>query len=433
MKNVFLNCLKQLVILILIGTLSGLIVGLYQLGIQNIVKISTFMYSSKEPFIIVILIFLVGFCTVFNNFIILKDKNIDGSGIPSMKLARRKKLPISYLKDIPYQILNSYASTFTGFTLGSEGPSVVLASKISYGVNKIFKNKNETYDELAEGVGFGSAFLSPLAGFCYSIEESLESKLTLNKIISAVIMIISAYFITTLINQNHLLNLVSFSQISLNDCYIFPFLLIINLVVSVFFIKLMLFLRAFFIKHNDNKLVKFRSFPLFLLTFILNLFLLSFMQSGGKLIGNVNDYTSLVLLFSILLLRFMLTAISGSGDVTGGLVIPIMALGAINGQIASVISTSLFGLEPSLYPLINLISALMLFSFTIQTPFTSIALLFSTIIYTTNSLYDSLSALPLFTLTLLLGYLIMTRFFKVKSLYEGMIDVTNKYNKSENH
>ena len=157
------------------------------------------------------------------------------------------------------------------------------------------------------------------------------------------------------------------------------------------------------------------------------------MQSGGKLIGNVNNYTSLVLLFSILLLRFMLTAISGSGDVTGGLVIPIMALGAINGQIVSVISTSLFGLEPSLYPLINLISALMLFSFTIQTPFTSIALLFSTIIYTTNSLYDSLSALPLFTLTLLLGYLIMTRLFKIKSLYEGMIDVTNKYNKSENH
>lgn len=427
MKSKLLFYLKQLLILILIGVFSGLIVGLYQLGIQNIVKVSTFMYSSKDAFILAILIFLVGFCTVFNNILIFYDKNIDGSGIPSMKLSRRLKKPCSFLKDIPTMVLNSYSSTFTGFTLGSEGPSVVLSSKVSSTINSIFKNENETYDELAEGVGFGSAFLSPLAGLCYSIEESLESKLNFKKILSMVIMMLSAFLITSLINHNHLLSVSSFQNIELKDSYIFLLLLIINLLVSLTFIKIMLFLRAFCIKNKANLFIKFRSIPLYIITFFLNLFLLDFMQSGGKLINSISDYRTIYIVILILLLRLALTAASGSGDITGGLVIPIMALGAINGQIISLISTNLFGLSSDYHQLIALISALMLFAFTIQTPFTAIALLFSTIFYFTNNFIDSLSVLPIFTITLFFGYVLMTRVFRQKSLYEGMIDVSLKY------
>lgn len=427
MKSKLLFYLKQLLILILIGVFSGLMVGLYQIGIQNIVKVSTFMYSSKEAFILAILIFLVVFCTVFNNILIFYDENIDGSGIPSMKLSRRLKKPCSFLKDIPTMILNSYCSTFTGFTLGSEGPSVVLSSKVSSTINSIFKNENETYDELAEGVGFGSAFLSPLAGFCYAIEESLESKLNFKKILSMIIMMLSAFLITSLINHNHLLSVSSFQNIELKDSYIFILLLIINLLVSFAFIKIMLFLRAFCIKHKANLFIKFRSIPLYIITFFLNLFLLDFMQSGGKLINSISDYRTIYIVILILLLRLALTAASGSGDITGGLVIPIMALGAINGQIISLISTNLFGLSSAYYQLISLISALMFFAFIVQTPFTAIALLFSTIFYFTNNFIDSLSVLPIFTIILFFGYVLMTRVFGQKSLYEGMIDVSLKY------
>lgn len=427
MKPALLNCIKQLPILLIIGALSGLLVGLYQLGIQNIVKVSTFMYSSKDAFILFILIFLVAFCMVFNNILILKDAAIDGSGIPSMKLARRQNKPISFIKDIPFQILNSYASTFTGFTLGSEGPSVVLASKVSYGVNKLFKNENKTIDELSEGIGFGSAFLSPLAGFCYSIEESLESKLSFKKIISAIIMMASAFMITSLINKNHLLSITSFENLSLNDSYIYFFILIINIVVSFLFIKIMLILRAFFTKYNKNKFIKFRSIPLYILTFIFNIFLLDFMQSGGKLISSISTSHTLYIVILILAFRFLLTALSGSGDITGGLVIPIMALGAINGQIVSIVSSNLFGFNLGNSQLICLMSALMMFAITIQTPFTAISLLFSTVLTFTQNIISALSLIPFFTLAIFFGYIITSRLLKQKSLYEGMIDVSLKY------
>ena len=427
MKLALFNYLKQLFILLVIGALSGLIVGLYQLGIQNIVKVSTFMYSSKDIFVLFILIFLVSFCMVFNNILILKDAAIDGSGIPSMKLARRQNKPISFVKDIPCQILNSYASTFTGFPLGSEGPSVVLASKISYGVNKLFRNENKTLDELAEGVGFGSAFLSPLAGFCYNIEESLESKLTFRKIIRAIIMMLSAFIITSLINKNHLLSITSFEKLSLNDSYIYVFILVINIVVSFIFIKIMLVLRAFFTKYNKNKFIKFRSIPLYIITFILNIFLLDLMQSGGKLISSIATNHTLYIVILILAFRFLLTAISGSGDITGGLVVPIMAIGAINGEIVSIISANLFGFNLDNSQLICLMSALMMFAMTIQTPFTAISLLFSTIFTFIQDITLALSIIPFFTLAIFFGYIVMSRLLKQKSLYEGMIEVSLKY------
>ena len=423
MKERIFFLLKQFLILVLAGALSGVIVGLYQLGIQNIVKASTDFYTSKVPVFVACIVFLVGVCITFNYLILNLDKSVNGSGIPALKTARRNKQTQIWYKDIPLLIGNSYASTFAGFTLGSEGPSVVLASKTTGAINAVFKNKDETLEELAEGVGFGCAFLSPLAGVCYSLEESLESKITFTKILKVIILMAIAFLITSLINQNNLLTLANFKVLPLNTYYVFPFLLIINLLVSWCFIKIMLVLQAFFLKHKENALCKYRFIPLFLVTMILNFLILDFMQSGGKLIANIHNYTSLILLLGILLLRFSLTALSGNGNVTGGLVIPLMALGAINGEITSVISTNLFGLDSSYYEIIALISALMLFAFVVQTPFTSLTLLFSVSLKFNAPFVDSLMNLPLFALTLLIGYLLMSRLFKFDSLYEEMIKV----------
>ena len=260
----------------------------------------------------------------------------------------------------------------------------------------MFRNENKTLDELAEGVGFGSAFLSPLAGFCYSIEESLESKLTFRKIISAIIMMLSAFIITSLINKNHLLSITSFEKLSLNDSYIYVFILVINIVVSFIFIKIMLFLRGFFTKYNKNKFIKFRSIPLYIITFILNIFLLDLMQSGGKLISSIATNHTLYIVILILAFRFLLTA-------------------------------NLFGFNLDNSQLICLMSALMMFAMTIQTPFTAISLLFSTIFTFIQDITLALSIIPFFTLAIFFGYIIMSRLLKQKSLYEGMIEVSLKY------
>ena len=425
-ENKLLSFLKQTAILLLSAALSGLVVGLYQLGIQQIVKVSTFMYTSRTPIILLTLIILVAFCAVINQLIILGDSSIDGSGIPSMKLERRNNIESKWYKDIPLLIGNSYASTFSGFTLGSEGPSVVLSSKINSGINKLFKNEDKTSEEISEGAGFGCAFLSPLAGICYAFEESIETKLNYKAIIKTLVIIAVAFLVTSLINKNHLLSLSTFETIAFKDYYIFPLLLLINVIFSVIFYKLMLILRGFFIKRKNNIFIKNRSFPLFLITFILNIFIIEYMQSGGKIIASIYENTSFLILVGVLILRISLTAVSGSGSVTGGLVIPIMTIGAINGQIISTLSSEFFGFDESYFELISLISALMFFGILIHTPLTSCALLYSCISLATKNFVIALNILPIFVLTIFISYLITSRLFKLDSLYEGMIEVSKK-------
>lgn len=390
------------------------------------VKTSTELFDLSSPlFITLALLFLI--IAILANLIILnKDKDIDGSGIPSMKIAIRKKLNIKWYKDIPLLIVNSFVSTFIGFPLGSEGPSVVLASKISYGVDSLLKKEKYEDAEIAEGAGFGCAFLSPLAGLCYSLEESLGGKINIRILIKSVFIIIIAFIFTSFINKNHLLILTQDDIFSSENFYVFPLLMVINIIISLFFIKLMLVLRLFFMKHNKNKLVKFRSIPLFILVFILNIYLLAFMQSGGKLIQAIDNYTNLFIVIGILIFRIILTSLCGSGSVTGGLVIPIIAIGAINGQIVNCICSNLFSLDPIYFDLVTLISGTMMFAFTIETPFTSIALVSSVIFFTTQN-FSSISEIiiPLAFFTLF-GCYIMKHFFKQESLYEGMINVNKK-------
>ncbi len=426
MKNKLLSFLKQTAILLLSASLSGLIVGLYQLGMQQIVKVSTFMYSSRSPIILITLIILVAFCAVINQLIIIGDSSIDGSGIPSMKLERRNNVVSKWYKDIPLLIGNSYASTFSGFTLGSEGPSVVLSSKIDSALNRVFKNKDKTSEEISEGAGFGCAFLSPLAGICYAFEESIETKLNYKTILKTLVIIVIAFLTTSLINKNHLLSLSSFETIAFKDYYIFPLLLLINVIFAVIFYKLMLILRGFFIKRKNNFFIKNRSFALFLITFMLNIFIIDYMQSGGKIIASIHENTNFLILVGVLFLRICITAISGSGSVTGGLVIPIMTIGAINGQIISMICSQFFGFNESYFELISLISALMFFGILIHTPLTSTALLYSCIAFATKDFSIALTVLPIFVLTIFIAYLITSRLFKLDSLYEGMIEISKK-------
>ena len=423
MKTLIFKLTKEFISLIIIGALCGLIVSLYQLGIQNIVKVSTFLYTSKTPILIAILLILCGICMVLNYLIEIYDPAIDGSGIPNLKIATRDNLKIKWYKDIPLQIINSFISTFCGFTLGSEGPSVVMASKSGYAVQEVMKIDKTDTDELCEGVGFGCAFLSPLAGIFYGIEEGVKNHINLSRIIRIIILMAIAFLVSYFLNSHHLLTITSFTPLASKDFYIFVLLLIFNIIISLVFIKIMLVLRAFFKKQSKNKLIKNRSIFLFIITIILNFLIIDFMQSGGNLISNVESITSFYVLIALIIFRIIITAFSGSGSVTGGLVIPIMAIGAINGQIVSLISHEIFGFSSTYYELISLISALMLFGLIIRTPLTSTALLFSTIFFFTNDFIDSFSIVPVFLVFIISGRFLMKKIFKQDSLYDWMIKI----------
>ena len=125
----------------------------------------------------------------------------------------------------------------------------------------------------------------------------------------------------------------------------------------------------------------------------------------------------------ILALRVVVTTLSGGGKVTGGLVVPMMALGALTGQIACLVCNKLFGFDIQYFDVIILVSMCMLFGIITKTPITSIVLIFSAIGASTGDYLHALIIIPISAVSIFLAVYI-SKWLRVDCLYEQMMEVT---------
>ena len=411
-------CLHSLIT----GVLVGVVVGLYQLGIQGVSSASKWMFSNENWWVIMIAV-AIAIAAAFLNELILKFvPSVDGSGIPAIELGIRGKKEIGWKKDIVAMSLNSFLSTFAGFPLGSEGPSVVIGGKISKMVHDITKTGDEDNIAIACGTGFGCAFLSPIAGLCYIFEESLH-KFNIRVVFEALITMVSAYLTTTLINHHHLLEIETAAVFQLNELYTLLLLVIVNTAIGILFVKAIVFIKKLFTKLESVKLVKHRGFILYGIVILLNVFCLGLMGSGTGLIGNIHQYTSLLVIGGILLFRFIMTVVTGSGKVTGGLVVPMMTLGAVCGQFVASLCNTYFGLSVEINDMLILVSMCMIFGVITKTPITSVALVFSAIGASTGDYLHALINIPYVAIAIFLAVYI-SKWLKVDCLYEQFMEIT---------
>ena len=411
-------CLHSLIT----GVLVGAIVGVYQLGIQGVSFASKMMFSNDKWWIVAIAIVIAIGAAFLNDLILRYVPSVDGSGIPAIELGIRGHKKIGWKKDILAMALNSFLSTFAGFPLGSEGPSVVIGGKISKMVHDVTKTGDEDNIAIACGTGFGCAFLSPIAGLCYIFEESLH-KFDIKIIIEAVITMVSAYLTTSLINHHHLLEIETAGIFQLNQLYTLILLVIINTAVGILFVKLIVFLKKLFTKLENNIFVKYRGYILYGIVILLNVFCLGLMGSGAGLVGNLHNYTSLLVISGILVFRFIMTVVTGSGKVTGGLVVPMMTLGAIFGQFVASLCNTYFGLSVEINDMLILVSMCMIFGVITKTPITSIALVFSAVGASTGDYLHALINIPYVAIAIFLAVYI-SKWLKVDCLYEQFMDIT---------
>ena len=180
----------------------------------------------------------------------------------------------------------------------------------------------------------------------------------------------------------------------------------INSLLGMAFAKSIEFVKRLFTKYKNNFFIKNRGYALFALVIILNITCLPLMGSGGVLINNIGTYNTIWIVILIFLFRFIITILCGSGKVTGGLVIPILTLGAISGQIVFLCCNAWFNLSTDLELIIVLVSMCMFFGVVTKTPLTSIALIYSAILNGTGDYLHGLIILPIAAITIFMAYFI---------------------------
>lgn len=365
---------------IIIGAVIGAVVGLYQLAMQYAVKGSQFMYSSKNPWIIISMVLAIAVIAIFNYFVLKRNPGIRGSGVPYMEHAIHQDHYINWKQELPLMLVNSIASGFAGMPLGSEGPSVVLGGKTAEMVEDVVSAGEDDTVVMGFGTGFGCAVLSPLAGICYIFEEALK-KFNFKYFIRGIAMMVTAYLVTSLINHHSVFHVHHLPVLPFKHYYVFALLVIVNVILGCGFAKGLTLAKNLFEKHKDKFWSKYFSFALFAVVLVLNFVCLGWMGSGAHIIEEITHFDNLWILLALLAFRFVITIFAGTDRVTGGIVIPMLALGAIGGQIVCLLCNEHLGMPAEFNQVVVLMSMAIIFSVVNKTPITSSVLFLSAVVY----------------------------------------------------
>lgn len=325
MKTKFLKVFKYFIVAILVS----LIICLYQFLAFNITNFSNFLLNNNIFIFIttiIISIFILPILIYFNK----KYKGYYGGGIPQIEAYHDYNLSFNETKMALCMFINSLFSFFTCFLLGSEGPSVSIASSVGKLANRYDNKEDKELIAIAGSAGFGCAFLSPLAGLCHLFEENRRI-ISLKFLFKGLLLITISFFIMYLIFPHKILPTFSTNLLPIKYLIYIMLLGIIIFLIGRLFIYLIIKAKDLSIKYN--KYLNYLTTMLLIIFMVLKRYYPLLVGSGSYILTfDFNDFY-IITIIGILLFRLIFTSISASSNVCGGMVLPMMSIGAILGNI----------------------------------------------------------------------------------------------------
>lgn len=406
---------KSLPAFIILGIITGLLIGIFK---KIIGIISSFMDGfltsgeSQDKLIFMALIIAIGLITYF---ILKKDKNTKGSGIPVMNGMMEGTIDVKSEKTIIGKFIASVLTIASGLTVGREGPSVHLGGLAGDIVGKFFpKVDRNLFIGSAASSGFAVAFNAPVASLIFAVEEIFRTH-NINTFLSSVVTIISATITSGLVFGDFpsLEGIPGFANIDQKSLWLIVILGIFAGLSGVIFNKVVIGAKDLYKKIALPDLVKYLA-P-FILTGLVLILDPRLFASGEELIylpsiGN----EGLVTLIYMYIAKILLLALAFGIGLSGGFLVPLLAIGAILGNIYGTILAD-FGLIPvEMIYAISLIAMAGHFSAIVRTPITAIIL----ILEMTGGAFSNILALALVSFV---AYLV-AEIFKSKPFYEDLYE-----------
>ncbi len=309
--------------------------------------------AAKTPLAIVCVIALAIVCCLLTAVVQTLAPSAKGSGIPLAEGCARGILRVKWLRTAGALIAGSLLSFTCGMPLGSEGPSIGVGGLIGDGIGRTAKKPLEFRRYLITGgssAGLAVAFNAPLTGVAFALEET-HRRFSPNILLAAFSAVVPAVLVSQLIfwGLGHDPYLYSIGIRA--GASILPFLAQTQYAdVGVFFSVCGIaavcgaVTAAFAVAFNCAIAVLGKSFskiksrtlrllPAFLFTCAIGFALFKTVGSGEKTLESALHGAALWMLFALLVARFVTTAVASGSGATGGLFIPMIAIGGILGAI----------------------------------------------------------------------------------------------------
>ena len=406
---------KSLPAFIILGIIIGILIEIFK---KIIGIISSFMDGfltsgeSQDKLIFMALIIAIGLVTYF---ILKKDKNTKGSGIPVMTGMMEGTIDVSSEKTIIGKFIASVLTIGSGLTVGREGPSVHLGGLAGDIVGKFFpKVDRNLFIGSAASSGFAVAFNAPVASMIFAVEEIFRTH-NFNTFLSSAVTIISATITSGLVFGDFpsLENIQNFANFSQSSLWLIVILGILTGFSGVLFNMVVIGSKDLYKKIHLPEIVKYLS-P-FILTGLVLIIDPRLFASGEELIylpslGNEGIET----LIYMYLAKIILLSLAFGIGLSGGSLVPLLAIGAILGNIYGTILANLGLISADMIFAISLIAMAGHFSAIVRTPLTAIIL----ILEMTGGAFSNILALAVVSFV---AYLV-AEIMKSKPFYEDLYE-----------
>ena len=409
--------LKSIIAAISFGGLTGILtavaVNLYKVCAKHIISLSErgYHYVGEHLYLIpIVLILLIAPAMLFA-YIYRYVPNLRGGGIPTSIGILRGIISFKWVRNLVGIFCMSLVSFLIGVPLGNEGPSVQMGVAIGRGSVFSFGKKNRAWDRYSMTGGACSGFAvatgAPISGILFAVEEA-HQRISPMILMVATTSVMFATLTTELLApilgvSKTLFPSMQLKHLEFTDVWI-P--LIIGIVIGLFAVLFLTYHKLIF-KFFNRTLKKvrhgWRILLAFGLTFIAGLLSYSFISTGHELILELFDgKTTILMLLLLLVVRSFLTLCANSNRVTGGIFLPLLALGAI---LASIIAKILgaFGLDPSYYPIIMVLGIVACVAGMMKMPLTAIVFAVEALSCYDNILYVIIVAGVAFIITEIFG------------------------------
>lgn len=328
---------KILFISILIGLVTGLVVSLFRLLIPKFMDLIGYLLEFAGDGLINSLVFIGAF--LFIGFIVSicasKEPMISGSGIPQISGKLSNKLSYNPLTCLIYKLIGGILSIGSGLSLGREGPSVQIAGSIGEIIARKFKLDKDDTDIMivaSSSSGIVSAFTAPISALAFSIEELMKKTKRIGFIYIAATTITSALVTSLLIGTNPSIDVKNSLDLSIKY---WPYVLGLGIVVgisSLIFNDGILFGKSIYKKLPFSE--KLKAILPFLITALVLLFDKRMLGSGESFISLAQDGNEEIgLLLYFYIAKLLLLLIAFCSGIPGGIFFPLLALGALLGNI----------------------------------------------------------------------------------------------------
>jgi chloride channel protein, CIC family len=305
--------------------------------------------------------------------------NARGSGVPQTKAALFAREGRITLRTVLGKFFCTSATLASGIPLGREGPSVQVGGGIASVLGRLFGLPSEQVKNLipvGAAAAIAAAFNTPLAAVLFALEEIMGDLHA--PVIGAVVLASATSWMVlrVLLGNNPLFKVPQYQLVHPAEFAVYAVLGVAGGLVSVAFTKLLLGMRARFLRF-PQKTVWFQPLAGGLLVGLIGWFVPQVLGVGYGYVGDaLNGNMAFKMMLLLVVLKLLTVTTSYASGNAGGIFGPALFIGAMLGGAVGTVAHHLFPAytaTPGAYALVGMGAA---FAGIVRAPMTSVLMIF---------------------------------------------------------